>query len=63
MMDIASLSTALTNVQSVNGTISDVGVAMLSKQLDLSQSLGDDMIKAMEQSVAPHIGSNFDMSV
>jgi len=63
MMDIASLSTTLMNVQSVNGTVSDVGVLMLSKQLDLTQSMGADMVKAMEQSVAPHIGSNFDMSI
>lgn len=59
MMDIASLSTALSAVTTNN----DVGVAMLSKQLDMTEDMGDSMVKAMELSVTPAIGGNFDVSV
>ncbi|MCI8894263.1 MAG: putative motility protein [Lachnospiraceae bacterium] len=55
-MDIASLSTALSMTQTSN----DVGTLMLSKQLDLMETQGDSMVKALEQSVNPHLGSNFD---
>ncbi len=57
MPDIAlaqmpSLSTSMPN---------DISIAMLSKQLDLSQEMGDEMIKAMAQSVNPNIGGNIDV--
>ena len=55
-MDIASLSTALSMTQTSN----DVGTLMLSKQLDLMETQGDSMVKALEQSENPHLGSNFD---
>lgn len=58
-MDIASLSTALSSIQTGN----DVGVLMLSKQLDYAQTQGDSMVKALEQSVAPHLGGNIDVQV
>lgn len=58
-MDIASLSTAL-SMTKVNG---DIGVLMLGKQLDAMETMGDSMIKIMEQSVTPHIGGNIDVSV
>ncbi|MCR5272138.1 MAG: YjfB family protein [Lachnospiraceae bacterium] len=65
-MDIASLSTALSSVQTASGTsgaTSDVGVLMLSKQLDLTETMGAEMVKAMEQSVNPNLGANFDVSI
>ncbi len=58
-MDIASLSTAL-SMTKLNG---DIGVLMLSKQLDAVETMGDSMIKIMEQSVTPHLGGNVDISV
>ena len=58
-MDIASLSTAL-SMTKLNGGI---GVLMLSKQLDAAETIGDSMIKIMEQSAAPHLGGNIDISV
>lgn len=58
-MDIASLSTAL-SMTKVNG---DIGVLMLGKQLDAMETMGDSMIKIMEQSVTPHLGGNIDVSV
>lgn len=59
LMDIASLSTALSSITTGN----DIGVAMLSKQLDLMETQGDSMVKALEQSVSPHLGSNIDVLV
>ncbi|NLO08902.1 MAG: putative motility protein [Clostridiales bacterium] len=41
----------------------DVGVAVLAKNLDLIEELGQNMIKMMEQSVAPHLGQNIDLRV
>lgn len=58
-MDIASLSTALSMSQVNN----DIGVLMLSKQLDTVEVMGDSMIKMMEQSVNPHLGANIDISI
>ncbi len=58
-MDLASLSTAL-SMTKLNG---DIGVLMLSKQLDAVETMGDSMIKIMEQSVTPHLGGNIDISV
>lgn len=55
-MDIASLSTVLSMSQLNN----DIGTLMLSKQLDLAEAQGDTMVKALEQSVTPYLGSNFD---
>lgn len=63
-MDIPGLSMALaqTKVQS------DFSVAMLSKAMDLGETLGDGMVEmidaaAMELSVTPHIGGNIDITV
>ncbi|MBO4338128.1 MAG: YjfB family protein [Lachnospiraceae bacterium] len=63
-MDIAGLSMSLSQINTMN----NVGVAVLSKQLDANESMGQSLISMMdrsmmEQSVAPHIGSQFDMSV
>ena len=63
-MDVAGLSMALSQVSTMN----DIGVAVLSKQLDMNESLGQSMVammdrSMMEQSVTPHVGSHFDMSV
>ena len=39
---------------------SDIGVAMLDKQLEMSEANGQSLIRAMELSVNPGIGSNVD---
>lgn len=64
IMDIASLSMTMAQ----NNTLTAVGTAMLSKSLDTSQVLGQEMVAmidaaAMERSVNPAIGSNFDVLV
>ena len=63
-MDIPGLSMALaqTKVQS------DFSVAMLSKAMDLGETLGDGMVAmldsaAKENSVTPHIGGNIDIMI
>lgn len=62
-MDIAGLSTALSNVS----LQSQVSVAVLNKALDTSEALGNGMVEmmdaAMELSVNPNLGANFDMRV
>ena len=68
-MDIAKLSMTMAQNQTMNG----VSVAMLSKSINLGQDVAQGMIEmmdasavspaAMELSVNPAIGANFDMSV
>ena len=58
-MDIAKLSMNLSQIDTSN----KVGTAMLSKAIDNQESMGDSMVKMMEQSVNPNIGSNFDVRV
>lgn len=58
-MDIASLSTAM----STQNILNDVGVAMLSKSLDIVEDMGDGMVKIMESSVTPYLGQNIDYYV
>lgn len=57
-MDIAALNnTALSALNSASTPTSEaIGVAMLSNQLDVSQSMSDSLIRAMELSVNPAVG-------
>ena len=63
-MDIAGVSMELSNIS----TQSRVGTAVLSKAMDANEELGAGLVKmidaaAMEQSVNPNVGANFDMRV
>ena len=63
-MDIAGLSTALSNVS----LQSQVSIAVLGKAMDTSEVLGTEMVEmidaaAMELSVNPGVGANFDMRI
>ena len=63
-MDIAGVSTALSNVS----LQSQVGTAVLSKAMDTNEELAQGLLElidsaAMERSVNPAVGSNFDMYV
>lgn len=63
-MDIASVSVALSQASSLN----QIGTAVLSNALDTQEVIGQGLVEmidsaAMERSVYPHIGSNFDMIV
>lgn len=54
-------SLPITAIAPVNSV--DVGVAVLSRNLDMVKQLGESMIKMMEQSVTPHLGQNIDIKV
>lgn len=58
-MDIARLSSATSQSQ----LMTNVGVAVLSKQLDTLKESGANMIKMMEQSVNPNVGQNIDITL
>ena len=63
-MDIPALSMALANVKTAN----EVGMAVLSKAMDQNEIQGAGLVQmidaaAMERSVNPAVGANFDMSV
>lgn len=63
-MDIAEVSMALANAS----VLSQVGTAVLDKSLDASRELGAGMVQildaaAMELSVNPDVGANFDIRV
>ena len=62
--NIASLSMSLAE----SSTLSKVGIAMLSKTLDSNEAAGQGLLQmidsaAMERSVNPAVGSNFDVSI
>ena len=61
---ITQLSTPISQAQ----LSTDYGVKMLSKVMDNNEQIGQNLINmidaaAMERSVNPSVGSNFDMSV
>ena len=62
-MDIPALSMALAQ----NKTLTDVGVAMLSKNLDVMEDAGSSMVDSIdavsELSVNPDIGGNIDIRI
>lgn len=63
-MDIAGLSTALSNIE----VQTQVGTAVLGKMMDTNETLGAGLVEmidaaAMENSVTPWIGGGFDVRV
>lgn len=63
-MDIAGLSMSLSS----NKVMSQVSTAVLSKAMDTSEALGEGLVQimdaaAMELSVNPGVGANFDMRI
>ena len=58
-MDIAAISMAM----SQQNLMTNVNVALLSQSLDTVETIGDDMVKMMEQSVQPNLGQNIDIMV
>lgn len=63
-MDMAGVSMALSNVS----LQSQIGTAVLRKAMDTNETLGAGIVQmmdaaAMERSVNPDIGANFDMRV
>lgn len=63
-MDITSLATTMSSID-LQGK---VGTSVLSKSLDMNEVLGAELVQlidsaAMERSVNPAVGSNFDVRV
>ncbi len=63
-MDIAGVSMALANIS----TQSQVSTAVLDKAMDVNREQGEGLVQmmdaaAMELSVNPGIGANFDMRI
>lgn len=58
-MDIAGISNILNQGQAMT----NVNVAVLSKNLDTIETLGDSMIQMMEKSVTPNLGQNIDVKL
>lgn len=63
-MDIERLSTAMAQTN----LLQQVGIAVLDKQLDMSREAGAELMEimdsaAMELSVNPAVGGNFDMRI
>ncbi len=58
-MDIPALSMYMAQSQ----TLTSVGTAVLSQNLDQMQSMGEDMTKMLEQSVNPNLGGSIDISL
>ena len=58
-MDITALSSSM----SLADVSSRVGIAVLAKNLDTIETLGDGMKKMMEMSVNPNLGANIDVQV
>lgn len=64
-MDIANVGSALGAVQDARqGSMGEaVGLKMLSKALDMNETMNAGLTRMMEMSVNPHIGGNIDVSV
>ncbi|MCQ2538091.1 MAG: YjfB family protein [Lachnospiraceae bacterium] len=58
-MDIPALSMAM--AQSKIET--NVGIAVMKKNLDMAEEQGAELIKMMERSVTPSVGGNIDVRV
>ncbi|MEG0805414.1 MAG: YjfB family protein [Lachnospiraceae bacterium] len=58
-MDIAGLSIAMSTARVSN----EVSTAVLGKNLDTMEQMGDGMKKMLEKSVTPELGQNMDIRV
>ncbi len=58
-MDIAALSISL-NQSRIS---QQAGLAIFKKVMDSAKVNNDNLIKAMEQSVSPHVGNHLDVKI
>lgn len=58
-MDIPALAMASSQAQ----IMTQVNVAVLANNLSTMETIGDNMVKIMEQSVTPNLGANIDITV
>ncbi|MCR5249183.1 MAG: YjfB family protein [Lachnospiraceae bacterium] len=67
-MSIGAINTSVALSAVKQGTMGEIGTAMLGKALDQQEIEGSGLVKmidaaAMERSVNPNVGGNFDVSV
>ena len=67
-MNVGAINTSVALSAVKQGTMGEVGTAMLSKALDQQEVEGNGLVKmmdaaAMERSVNPAVGGNFDVRV
>ncbi|MGB6407639.1 MAG: YjfB family protein [Planococcus donghaensis] len=55
-MDIAALSMAMSQAS----VRTEANVSVMKKTIDQAESNGQDVVKMLEQSVRPHVGSSID---
>lgn len=60
-MTIASLPVSTVQYESASSPV--IAVMVLEKSLDTAELSGQSMIKMMEQSVTPNLGTNIDLRV
>lgn len=58
-MDITGIASSIQQ----SGIMQQVGIEMLDMAMEQEEVASDSMIKMLEQSVQPNLGSNFDVSV
>ena len=58
-MSIASLSTDM----AMSKTMSAVSTAVMKQNMDTNEAMGAGMVKMMETSVTPNLGSNVDVKL
>ncbi|MFW5645853.1 YjfB family protein [Acetivibrio ethanolgignens] len=58
-MDIPAMATAMSQAQ----LMTQVNVAILANSLSSIETMGNNMVKMMEQSVCPNLGGNIDITV
>lgn len=63
VIDPTAFISSYSQLNAQQGVMNEVGTALLDKSLDDFKTQGAAMTKMLEQSVAPHIGGNFDFSV
>ncbi len=50
-------------ISAQNSTMEGVGIAMLSKAMDMQEQMGAELTQMMEQSINPGLGANIDLRV
>lgn len=65
-MDFMNVNSALSATSRVSNPASlqgAVSIKMLDNSMDMTKQMSEGMVKMMENSVTPHLGSNIDVSV
>lgn len=60
-MDVTTYETAAAIMTSQSSVQQNVNIALLKKAMNTSESNSNELIRSMQQSVQPHIGSKVDI--